>query len=86
MKKLLHHAAYLVAFQEQNEKARQELKSPAMDYYTSEELNMIFPLPFNISAGGGQRKPRTTSGRSSSRGTRPVTQATSEGGGGVDIV
>ena len=43
MKKLLHHAAYLVAFQEENEKARQELKAPAMDYYTSEEFDGMFP-------------------------------------------
>jgi hypothetical protein len=45
MKKLLHHAAYLIAFQEENEKVRQELKAPAMDYYTSEEFDAIFP-PF----------------------------------------
>ena len=45
MKKLLHHAAYLIAFQEENEKARQELKAPAMAYYTSEEFDATFP-PF----------------------------------------
>ena len=43
MRKLLHHAAYLIAFQEENEKARQELKAPAMDYCTSEEFDAIFP-------------------------------------------
>ena len=43
MKKLLHHAAYLIAFQEENEKARQALKAPAMDYYTSEEFDAMFP-------------------------------------------
>ena len=43
MKKLLHHAANLVAFQEENEKTRQELKRPAMDYYTSEEFDAMFP-------------------------------------------
>ena len=43
IKKLLHQAAYLVAFQEENEKARQELKAPAMDYCTSAEFDAIFP-------------------------------------------
>jgi hypothetical protein len=43
MKRLLHRAAYLVAFQEENEKARQELKAPAMDYCTSEEFDAMFP-------------------------------------------
>ena len=43
MKRLLHHAAYLVAFREENERARLELKTSVMTYCTSEKFDAIFP-------------------------------------------
>ena len=43
MKKLLHRAAYLVAFQEENEEARLRLKTPVTTHCSSEEFEAIFP-------------------------------------------
>jgi hypothetical protein len=41
---VLHRAAYLVAYQEENEKARQELW-PLMTFHSSEEFDAVFPPP-----------------------------------------
>ncbi|KAF8344591.1 hypothetical protein F5887DRAFT_1159444 [Amanita rubescens] len=43
MQKLLHHAAFLVASLEANEKARQELKASTANFCTSEQFDAMFP-------------------------------------------
>ena len=43
MEKLLHRAAYLIAFQEENEKARLELKTSVMTFCSPEEFDATFP-------------------------------------------
>ena len=43
MQKLLHHAAFLVAVMEANEKARQELKASTANFCTSEQFDAMFP-------------------------------------------
>ncbi len=43
MQKLLHHAAFLVASLEANEKARQELKASTANFCTSEQFDTMFP-------------------------------------------
>src|SRR6266576_3771938 len=42
MQKLLHHAAFLVAVMEANEKARQELKASTANFCTSEQFDAMF--------------------------------------------
>jgi hypothetical protein len=43
MQKLLHHAAFLVASVEANEKARQELRASTTNVCTSEQFDAMFP-------------------------------------------
>jgi hypothetical protein len=43
MQRLLHHAAFLVASVEANEKARQELKTSTASFCTSEQFDAMFP-------------------------------------------
>ena len=43
MQRLLHHAAFLVASLEANEKARQELKASTANVCTSEQFEATFP-------------------------------------------
>src|SRR6266576_5898267 len=43
VQKLLHHAAFLIAVTEANEKARQELKASTANFCTTEHFDTMFP-------------------------------------------
>ena len=75
----LHRAAYLVAYQEENEKARLELW-PLMTFHSSEEFDAIFPPPVQyITMAQVEEISLNVWEELLARETRLVDQMTSEG-------